>query len=232
MAISRDISLHINAFLDQFIPPFLRDSKWFMYLPMKILLKDKVDIFIKFKDRAFTMTKAEFSEVYSQLATVTSIQGETDLNNKCISEIESSIKGKIVLEVGCGRGFLANKLSKRYKVVATDIIVTNELKKKFPKIKFIQANIEHLPFKDNSFDTVVCTHTLEHVQHITQSIFELRRVAKKRLIIVVPKQRPYKYTFNLHIHFFPYSWSLQGIFGSLRNSMLLDLEDWFYMETY
>jgi len=36
---------------------------------------------------------------------------------------------------------------------------------------------------------------------------ELKKITKKRLIIVVPKERPYNYTFNGHIHFFPYDWS-------------------------
>jgi hypothetical protein len=38
-------------------------------------------------------------------------------------------------------------------------------------------------------------------------------VTKKRLIVVVPKQRPYKYTFDLHLHFFPYEHSLRTIMG-------------------
>lgn len=41
------------------------------------------------------------------------------------------------------------------------------------------------------------------------ALAELRRVAKRRLIIVVPKQRNYKYTFELHINFFPYLFDLK-----------------------
>ena len=33
---------------------------------------------------------------------------------------------------------------------------------------------------------------------------ELRRVARRRLIIVVPQEREYRFTFNPHVHFFPY----------------------------
>src|SRR3546814_1539315 len=32
----------------------------------------------------------------------------------------------------------------------------------------------------------------------------LRRVARRRVIIVVPQEREYRFTFNPHLHFFPY----------------------------
>jgi hypothetical protein len=39
------------------------------------------------------------------------------------------------------------------------------------------------------------------------AIAELRRVAARRLIIVVPREREYRYTFNPHVNFFPYTHS-------------------------
>src|SRR3546814_9931089 len=36
------------------------------------------------------------------------------------------------------------------------------------------------------------------------ALAELRRVAAKRPIIVVPQDREYRFTFNPHLHFFPY----------------------------
>ena len=75
-------------------------------------------------------------------------------------------------------------------------------KSKFPEINIVTANIESLPFADKQFDIVTCSHTLEHVLDLPKAISELKRVARK-LIITVPKQRYYNYTFDLHIHFFP-----------------------------
>jgi ubiquinone/menaquinone biosynthesis C-methylase UbiE len=74
-----------------------------------------------------------------------------------------------------------------------------------PAVNFLQENIERLSFADNEFDTVISSHTLEHVQDAQAAIQELRRVTKSRLIVVLPKQRPYRYTFDLHLRFFPYS---------------------------
>ena len=75
------------------------------------------------------------------------------------------------------------------------------------RIEFIESKIETLPFDDNEFDTVVCTHVLEHILDIAGAIRELRRITAKRLIIVVPREREYRYTFNPHFHFFPYAHS-------------------------
>jgi ubiquinone/menaquinone biosynthesis C-methylase UbiE len=78
---------------------------------------------------------------------------------------------------------------------------------------FCVADVTLLPFGDKSFDTVVCAHTLEHVSDIQRALSEVRRVCRKRLIVVVPCQREYLYTFDLHIHFFPYAYKLQQLMG-------------------
>jgi ubiquinone/menaquinone biosynthesis C-methylase UbiE len=57
---------------------------------------------------------------------------------------------------------------------------------------------------DDAFDTVISTHTLEHVQHVAAALEGIRRVARRGVVVVVPHQRPYRATFNPHIHFFPY----------------------------
>ena len=57
-------------------------------------------------------------------------------------------------------------------------------------------------------------------------------MTRKRLIIVVPKQRPYKYTFDLHLHFFPYASNLLMLLGPGQTAgkcQAMD-GDWFYME--
>ena len=40
-----------------------------------------------------------------------------------------------------------------------------------------------------------------------KAIAELRRITRRRLIIVVPREREYRYTFNPHFNFFPYTHS-------------------------
>ena len=44
-----------------------------------------------------------------------------------------------------------------------------------------------LPFDDGEFDTVVSSHVIEHVKDDEKAIEEMARVAKKRLLVVVPE---------------------------------------------
>lgn len=218
--------------LDQWIPPRVRDSRLFMYLPMKLVLKDATHDFMHFKEDVFGMTAEEFSRLYQRTAHVQELQGETDLNEACADQILSIVSGKNVLEVGCGRGYLARRLAAANTVTACDIAVSHRLRDDGSGVSYVAANVQGLPFRDDSFDYVVTTHTLEHVQDLTRAVREMRRVAREGLIVVVPKQRPYKFTFSLHTQFFPYEWSLRAALSADENTTIIDLGDWFYHQRF
>lgn len=229
--LSRNITTKIAFVLDELVPPILRDSKWFMWLPFRALFGAKSEHFFRFKKYAFDLSPEEFKQSYQDTASA-HIDRETDLNAGCTAEILKNIVGENVLEVGCGRAYLAAQVSKLANITACDMRISNELRHQHPDLDLREINIEELPFEDDAFDTVISTHTLEHVLDIVKAIAELRRIAKKRLIIVVPKQRPYKYTFDLHLHFFPYKWSLLAFMagaGSVGEIKLLG-GDWYYQE--
>jgi ubiquinone/menaquinone biosynthesis C-methylase UbiE len=231
MKVPRRFSVSVQYILDEIVPPIIRDSRWFMYLPMRFVLKDTAQDFMNFKNEVFGYSAKQFGDLYSRTSHVQELQGETDLNKPCTDEILKTISGKNVLEVGCGRGYLAGLIAESgFNITGCDIVISKKTVKKYPVVKFVEGNIEKLPFKDKSFDTVISTHTLEHVQNLPQAISELRRVAKHELIIVVPRQRPYKYTFSLHTQFFPYEWSLQNAFGFRKGATIKKLGDWFYYE--
>ncbi len=85
----------------------------------------------------------------------------------------------LVLEVGAGHNPL-----KRSNVVL-DIDFYNGLHRDGLPIRidsqkhYVQGDITHLPFKEKSFDWVVCLHVLEHVNDPHKACLELMRVAKK-----------------------------------------------------
>jgi len=230
MKLSRNLTIKLNFIFDNIIPVFLRDTKWFMFPFFKIVFGNKTKIFLNFKTDVPYMSEKEYIETYKKTQSVL-INRETDLNDKCINEILKNIKGESVLDVGCGRGFLARKLSKKYTVIATDIVRPSHRAEEANNIEFVKSNIEALPFRDKQFDTVICAHTLEHVRDLFLATKEIKRVARQRLIIVVPLQRPYKYTFDLHLHFFPYPHSfLLSIKRSGKNVYKTLGGDLFYME--
>lgn len=230
MKLSRNVTLWIHFLLDQCCPPLLRDSKWFMWLPFRLIFGSKARIFFEFKQRAPMLTAAEFREVYAETTSVT-IDRDTDLNDACIGAIEANVVGESVLDVACGRGYLTKRLASKYVVTGVDVVLESSLASS-GRIRYVEASIEELPFADAQFDTVVCTHTLEHVQSPQRAIAELRRVARRRLLVVLPRQRPYRYTFDLHLHFFPYRHDVMMLMrtGS-RASYCESLGgDWFYRE--
>ncbi len=50
------------------------------------------------------------------------------------------------------------------------------------------VDIHALPFADGEFDVVLCSETLEHVSRIQEATMELLRVARRAVIITVPRE--------------------------------------------
>ncbi|GHU03882.1 hypothetical protein FACS1894205_1170 [Alphaproteobacteria bacterium] len=86
-----------------------------------------------------------------------------------------------MLDVGCGEGLLLASLLAEgcdcYGVDVADIVI-QRCNERAPG-RFRTGSVLHLPFVDNSFDTVVCTDVLEHIAppDVPQALRELRRVS-------------------------------------------------------
>ena len=103
------------------------------------------------------------------------------------------LKAEIILDVGCGEGFTMEKLlksgvGKKIEGIeyAKDAILLG--KKLFPNLTFRQGSVYELPYKNNSFDLVVCTEVLEHLEESEKALKEMLRISKKYLIISVPNE--------------------------------------------
>jgi ubiquinone/menaquinone biosynthesis C-methylase UbiE len=232
MKLSRRQALVIHYFLDQLIPPVLRDADWFMLPMFHLLFGKKASIFAEWKDRAPAMSDAAFAQAYREVEDVL-IERTTSLNKACLLQIRQAVTGSNLLEVGCGNGYLSSQLTDLANVTGLDIIIHPETHAAHPNVIFKEGNMQALPFPDATFDTVVSTHTLEHVKDLPAAMRELRRVTRQRLILVTPRQRPYKYTFDLHLNFFPYPHSLvQAVGRSMGPSSCQVVGgDLFYIET-
>ena len=129
-----------------------------------------------------------------------------------------------MLDAACGRGYLLGRITEVNPLVqccGVDIAPPNRGGNYAFNIQ--AADITDLPFADNSFDIVLCTHALEHIRKPKKALDELMRVAKQRLIIVVPRQREYRYTVDLHVNFFPYMYSFKRFIG-IANAKYLYLK--------
>jgi len=227
---SRTASMRINDALDRWLPPVVRDSRLIGRVVRSLYAPLTEDI-TSFKDRAFYLSRAEYAAFYQSLRSKVD-QGQTDLTPESLDAVVDEVVGERVLDVACGRGHLASVLAGRgHTVVGCDVAVSAGRRGADARVEWCDANVEELPFRDGAFDTVVSTHTLEHVQHLAVAIEELRRVACNRVVIVVPRQRPYQVTFNPHIQFFPYRFSWLAWTGT-EHEHRLDVVggDWLYVE--
>lgn len=105
------------------------------------------------------------------------------------------LKNKRVLEVGCGYGSLSVYIAKKgAHVTGIDIsseaikISRRNMRSNNQKMVLRQADGEDLPFKDESFDLVVCCETLEHIPDYKLAIDEIIRVTKKsgKILVTTP----------------------------------------------
>lgn len=204
MKIGRRAVNAVRYVLEDLLPPALRDSP--LFLPIMYLVWGReARRFIAFRERARTMGAAEYASFYAR---ITPIHGDCDLNRACLDRILAEVQGDSVLDAGCGRGHLAALMAcadPGAKVVGVDL--APPAKEGPANLSFVEGWLGRLPFADGSFETVVCTHVLEHVPDLEGALADLRRIARRRLILVVPREREARYPLNLHVHFFPYAHS-------------------------
>lgn len=108
-----------------------------------------------------------------------------------VVELAKNITFENVLEVGAGEGSILNWLSKWNFSKNLNCVEISESGIEMIKSK----NIEHLkdvllfdgykiPYPDNHFDLVICSHVMEHVEHERILLREIKRVSKNQIFEV------------------------------------------------
>lgn len=100
---------------------------------------------------------------------------------------------KNILDAGCGEGFtMYNLVKNKIGQTVTGIEFSYEAialgNKLFPTLDIKQGSAYGLPYKDNSFDLVVCTEVLEHLDNPKQGLKEALRVTTRYAIFSVPNE--------------------------------------------
>ena len=95
------------------------------------------------------------------------------------------VNKKKVLDAGCGFGQWSFALDQNnYRVIGIDynkirIKIANKIKKKnyLKNLSFVQGSLEHLPFKNETFDAIFSYSVIYHTNY-KRSILEMKRVLK------------------------------------------------------
>ncbi len=114
-------------------------------------------------------------QVIKKFAKKLSIIKANKINSHCKDYL-----GKTVLDVGSGRGYIAETIYNQndVKVEIVDVIDKNKT-----SLKLTLYDGEKLPFKSNSFDTVLLIYVLHHCSKPIKVLKECLRVSKKNVII-------------------------------------------------
>lgn len=100
-----------------------------------------------------------------------------------------------VLDFGCGDLSLSKSLKSVFpslKITGVDVLNFNNKQK---NAKFILYDGKILPFKDNSFNTVICFYVFHHCSDVTASFNECLRVAKRVIIVESVYRHPLEIPF-------------------------------------
>jgi ubiquinone/menaquinone biosynthesis C-methylase UbiE len=218
--------------MDECLPPIIRDTKWFMYPFYYFAYRGKnLKQVMDFKSKVYSFTEKDYDDFYNNLDTI-SRNRVTDLNQPCIDFILNNIDktAENVIDIGCGKGYLLSVIKEKHPQIEQFGFDIKNPDGTEP-FNYVKGNIEALPFADKQFDIVTCSHTVEHLINLEQCIKELKRITKKQLFIVTPKQRYYYYTLDEHVNFFPFKEKLTSVIA-IDNHRCENLRgDWVFLGT-
>lgn len=126
---------------------------------------------------------------------------------------ETLVKGKSVLDAGCGVGYGSARLAALSDQVyaldnAAEAVCSGRAQ--YPQARFIQGDCSRLPFRDSALDTVVAFEVIEHLEDWQALIREAARVLRPAGMFLVSTPNRVYYTDSrdepnpFHIHEFDY----------------------------
>jgi SAM-dependent methyltransferase len=111
--------------------------------------------------------------------------------HKTVTATIADLQPGNLLELGCGEGFFLDALKKRLPDLPvlgldySDEALANG-KKVFPNLPLEKGDIYKIEQPDASWDVVVASEVLEHLEHPDEALRELRRVTKRYVVLTVP----------------------------------------------
>lgn len=118
------------------------------------------------------------------------------------------VKGKRILDLGCGSGIHAGLLRNRgANVYGIDISprMIKIAKANISGVDFRVGSVYELPYESNYFDVVVSSYVVEHFENLDAAFKEVKRVLKKKGAFIFSMANPVKDSAS-HIKGRPQNW--------------------------
>lgn len=111
-----------------------------------------------------------------------------------VDELVIGLEPSSILDVGCGEGVVTARLAGLTGVTTVGVDLGDEPmraqwdSRQLPLLTFQSASAYDLPFDDESFDCVCALEVLEHLERPRDALAEMARVAKKAMLLSVPRE--------------------------------------------
>jgi 2-polyprenyl-3-methyl-5-hydroxy-6-metoxy-1,4-benzoquinol methylase len=117
-----------------------------------------------------------------------------------------SMPKRRILDVGSGSGWLGEELERRSAqasmVVSIDLGIANlrKIRSRSPGALLVAADVDRLPFRAGSFDSVVASEVLEHLNRPDHAVRQLADVLAPagRLVVTTPYREMLRYHLCIH----------------------------------
>lgn len=103
-----------------------------------------------------------------------------DLDDRLLDSLALGPRGRL-LDLGCGPGTFARAAALRHPGLT---VIAIDPSRDFMRTGMVRARGEELPLADASIDLAICLSSIRHVRDRRETLGELRRVVRGRLVIV------------------------------------------------
>jgi len=191
---------------------------------------------LKSKDKHYKQQIAYFGDEFSKVEKYNLQAWQiSHVNRIKKSLLDANFKGKTLIDIGTGQGYVAVEMAKiGLNVIACDLthealdnIARFKEQFKLKNIKLIECKAEKIPIKDESVDFIVANAILEHIPNEKEAVVEWKRILKPygKIYITVPLK--FKYLWPI---FWPVNYIHDKRIGHLRRYDLQSLRYKFNME--
>jgi 2-polyprenyl-3-methyl-5-hydroxy-6-metoxy-1,4-benzoquinol methylase len=118
------------------------------------------------------------------------------LLSRFLREVDAAVRSiapASILDVGCGEGIVTVRLAEVSRAPTTGVDLGDALRAEWQRreserVSFLACSAYDLPFADDSFDCVCALEVLEHLERPSDGLAELARVARRTLLLSVPRE--------------------------------------------